>query len=93
VGMGHEHPGLNRWGLFMPDRDIHWVRTDLEMRSGQSSRVMIRVRYRQALQYATLYRETEGMYILFERRQRGITAGQFAAWYDGEELLGSGIIA
>jgi tRNA-specific 2-thiouridylase len=93
VGMGHEHPGLNRWGLFIPDRDIHWVRTDLEMRSGQSSRVMIRVRYRQALQYATLYRETEGMYILFERRQRGITAGQFAAWYDGEELLGSGIIA
>jgi len=44
------------------------------------------------LQQAMLYRETEGLYILFEKRQRGITSGQFAAWYDGEELLGSGVI-
>lgn len=35
----------------------------------------------------------EGAYILFEREQRGITSGQFAAWYDGEELIGSGMIA
>ncbi|TFH48727.1 MAG: hypothetical protein E4G92_03065, partial [Bacteroidia bacterium] len=28
----------------------------------------------------------------FDRQQRGITPGQFAAWYDGEELLGSGVI-
>ncbi|MFN7328689.1 MAG: aminomethyltransferase beta-barrel domain-containing protein, partial [Bacteroidota bacterium] len=24
--------------------------------------------------------------------QRGVTPGQFAAWYDGEELIGSGVI-
>jgi len=34
-----------------------------------------------------------GMYILFEKNQRGITPGQFAAWYDGDELMGSGIIS
>ncbi|OFY51090.1 MAG: tRNA 2-thiouridine(34) synthase MnmA [Bacteroidetes bacterium RBG_13_46_8] len=93
VGMGHAHPGLNRWGLFIPDKGIHWLRHDLALRPGQSMQVLARVRYRQALQHATLHRETEGMVMLFEKRQRGITAGQFAAWYDGEELLGSGVIA
>jgi len=92
VGMGHSHPGLNRWGLFIPDSDIHWLRNDISIRPGQSKNLMVRIRYRQALQQATLYREKEGIYILFEKRQRGITAGQFAAWYEGEELLGSGVI-
>jgi tRNA-specific 2-thiouridylase len=93
VGMGHAHPGLNRWGLFIPGNDIHWLRHDLALGPGQTRQVLARVRYRQALQNATLYREKEGMVMLFEKRQRGITAGQFAAWYDGEELLGSGVIA
>jgi len=92
VGMGHGHPGLNRWGLFIPGDDIHWIRNDIEFSPGQSKKLLVRVRYRQALQQAMLYRETEGLYILFEKRQRGITSGQFAAWYDGEELLGSGVI-
>jgi len=33
------------------------------------------------------------LYILFEKPQRGITPGQFAAWYQNDELIGSGIIA
>jgi tRNA-specific 2-thiouridylase len=52
----------------------------------------VRIRYRQPLQDATLYRREEGLYILFRQAQRGVTAGQFAAWYDGDELLGSGVI-
>jgi tRNA-specific 2-thiouridylase len=32
------------------------------------------------------------MYIVFEKLQRGIAPGQFAAWYDGNELIGSGVI-
>lgn len=92
VGMGHGHPGLNRWGLFIPAEDIHWVRQDMEMRSGESRRMLVRIRYRQPLQQAVLYRRQEGLYIIFDKKQRGITPGQFAAWYDGEELLGSGII-
>jgi tRNA-specific 2-thiouridylase len=62
------------------------------MHAGDERRMMVRVRYRQPLQDATLYRMSDGMYILFDQPQRGITPGQFAAWYDGDELVGSGVI-
>jgi tRNA-specific 2-thiouridylase len=45
------------------------------------------------LQKATLLKNDTGCYILFEHKQKGIAPGQFAAWYNGEELLGSGVIA
>ncbi|HEX2395338.1 MAG TPA: tRNA 2-thiouridine(34) synthase MnmA [Bacteroidales bacterium] len=92
VGMGHNHPGLNRWGLFVPAADIHWIRKDLSMLAGESRKYQVRVRYRQPLQDAVLYMNEEGLHILFDKKQRGITSGQFAAWYDGEELIGSGVI-
>jgi tRNA-specific 2-thiouridylase len=92
VGMGHNHPGLNRWGLFIPSGDIHWIRKDLEMLPGTSLKFQVRIRYRQPLQQATLYMESNGLHVIFDKKQRGITSGQFAAWYDGEELLGSGVI-
>lgn len=92
VGMGHDHPGLNRWGLFIPGADIHWIRPDLALRPGEVRRQLVRVRYRQPLQDATLYMKEEGLYMIFDKKQRGITSGQFAAWYDGEELVGSGVI-
>jgi len=92
VGMGHNHPGLNRWGLCVPAADIHWIRKDMAMQPGDSRRYLVRIRYRQPLQQATLFMKDEGLHIIFDRKQRGITSGQFAAWYDGEELLGSGVI-
>ena len=63
------------------------------MRPGESRRYRVRIRYRQPLQEATLHRREEGLYILFDAPQRGIAAGQFAAWYDGDVLAGSGAIA
>jgi len=93
VGMGDEHPGLNRPGLFIPQADVHWVRPDLALSPGDSRRLMGRIRYRQSLQAMTLYAETEGVYLIFDQPQRGITPGQFAAWYEGDELIGSGVIA
>jgi tRNA-specific 2-thiouridylase len=93
VGMGHSHPGLNRWGLFVPEPDLHWIRDDMQLPVGQNKQLLVRVRYRQPLQHAALYRENEGIYIIFEKKQRGITPGQFAAWYDRDELIGSGVIA
>ena len=54
--------------------------------------MLVRIRYRQPLQSATLIRNEEGIYIMFNKRQRGITPGQFTAWYNGEELAGSGVI-
>ena len=62
------------------------------MSVGDSRRYMVRIRYRQPLQRAELRMTNKGMYILFDEPQRGITAGQFAAWYDGETLCGSGTI-
>jgi tRNA-specific 2-thiouridylase len=41
----------------------------------------------------TLHKVKEGLYMEFETPEKAITPGQFAAWYDGEELIGSGIIA
>jgi tRNA-specific 2-thiouridylase len=93
VGMGEDHPGLNRQGLFIPSSDVHWVRPDLRMEAGESRVYQARIRYRQALENVTLYQEAEGLYLIFERKQRGITPGQFAAWYEGDELVGSGVIA
>ena len=93
VGMGDHHPGLNRQGLFIPESDIHWIRPDYVLHLGESLEVSARIRYRQPLQKATLYRESDGLYIIFEELQRGITPGQFAAWYVNDELLGSGVIS
>ncbi len=93
VGQGHDHPGLNRYGLFVPETDIHWIRPDQAMSIGDKRIYNVRVRYRQALQKACLYKTETGIYILFESIQRGITSGQFAAFYDGDELVGSGVIA
>jgi len=92
VGEGQIHGGLYRKGLFIRAEEVHWIRTDLAMKSGESRDYLVRIRYRQPLQRARLYVREEGCYIIFELQQRGITPGQFAAWYDGEELLGSGPI-
>jgi tRNA-specific 2-thiouridylase len=93
TGMGDSHPGLNREGLFIPEKDIHWVREDLSMQEGETRDYLVRIRYRQKLQEATLFQEEAGLYIIFQEGQRGITPGQFAAWYAGDELLGSGVIS
>ncbi len=92
VGQGHEHPLLLRQGLFIPNEEIHWVRPDLAMTVGEERAYDVRIRYRQPLQKATLRKEEDGLYIDFEQPQRAVVAGQFAAWYAGDVLLGSGAI-
>lgn len=92
TGQGDHHPGLYRKALFIKSDEIHSVRPDLELKPGESRRHEVRIRYRQPLQAATLYRFDEGMYIEFDEPQRGITAGQFAAWHADEEVIGSGVI-
>jgi tRNA-specific 2-thiouridylase len=92
VGEGQAHPGLNRKGLFMRENEIHWIRTDLRMKAGECRDYMVRIRYRQPLQAARLYCRNKGMYIIFDKLQRGIAPGQFAAWYHDDEVIGSGVI-
>lgn len=93
TGMGEDHPGLYRRGLFIPSADEHWIREDLKLPDGASRRYLARIRYRQRLDHCTLHKKKEGLYIVFDQPQKSITPGQFAAWYDGDELIGSGVIS
>ncbi|MBO5499261.1 MAG: tRNA 2-thiouridine(34) synthase MnmA [Bacteroidales bacterium] len=92
VGEGHTHKGLSRSCLRIDPSEIHWIRPDLAMTPGEVRRYRVRIRYRQPLQDATVIMRSNGLYILFDSPQRGITPGQFAAWYDGDEMIGSGVI-
>ncbi|AWW28740.1 tRNA 2-thiouridine(34) synthase MnmA [Echinicola strongylocentroti] len=93
TGLGEDHPGLLRSGLFVPTEDVHWIRDDLRLTPGQSKRYLARIRYRQPLSGATLIMKENGLYVLFDQPQKGVAAGQFVAWYEGEESIGSGVIA
>ena len=105
VGEGHTHKGLSRCCLRIDPSEIHWIRKDLQMTVGEIRRYRVRIRYRQPLQDATLIMRENGLYILFDEPQRGITPGQFAAWYSpveasletaardtSVEMIGSGVI-
>lgn len=93
VGMGENHPGLYRNGLFIPQHDVHWVRPDMALLPGESRQYQARIRYRQPLQTVTLHQKHDGLALVFDIPQRGVTPGQFAVWYNGEELVGSGVIS
>lgn len=93
TGLSSNHPGLFRRGLLIDASETHWIRTDLALSVGESKEVMARIRYRQPLQKARLHQEEKGMYVIFDEPQSAITEGQFVAWYQEDELLGSGVIA
>lgn len=93
TGQGKEHPGLYKKALFVTNDELHWIREDLALNLDETMQVMARIRYRQPLQNATLYKVDSGLYVEFEQPQSAITEGQFVAWYLNEELLGSGVIS
>ena len=93
VGEGDNHPGLYRKALHIATNEVHWIDAAERMTVGEHRRYMVRIRYRQPLQAAELIMTEEGLYILFDEAQRGITAGQFAAWYAEDVLVGSGVIS
>jgi tRNA-specific 2-thiouridylase len=93
VGEGHSFPGLFRKALKINNSEIHWIREDVKLKNGESMEVMARIRHRQPLEKAVIYQFEEGFFMEFENPQSSIAEGQFAAWYIGEELLGSGVIS
>jgi tRNA-uridine 2-sulfurtransferase len=93
MGMGEDHPGLYRKGLFISNEDEHWIRPDLKLDVNESRSYQCRIRYRQKLETCTLHKKADGLYILFDKPQKAITPGQFAAWYHNDELIGSGVIS
>ena len=93
TGQGNSHPGLYKKALFVTNDELHWVREDLAIKVDESLDVMARIRYRQSLQKATLYRVSSGLYVSFQENQSAIMEGQFVAWYLNDELVGSGVIS
>ncbi|MDX1446092.1 tRNA 2-thiouridine(34) synthase MnmA [Lishizhenia sp.] len=91
-GQGEDHPLLNRKALFIKEDEVHWVNPNRSLTPGETRTLKVRIRYRQPLQDATLVMKEDGMYIYFEQYQKGITPGQFAAFYENDELIGSGVI-
>lgn len=92
VGQGDSHPGLYRSVLRIRPDEVHWIRPDRALSVGGSERFSLRIRYRQPLQSGALLMRADGCYLVFDTPQRGAAAGQFASWYDGDELIGSGVI-
>ena len=92
VGQGEDHPGLYRKGLSVKNDDVHWIREGLKLEIGESENYQCRIRYRQALTEAKLTQNNNEFLISFNNLQRGITPGQFVAWYKNDELIGSGVI-
>ncbi|QTY27458.1 tRNA 2-thiouridine(34) synthase MnmA [Flavobacterium sp. CS20] len=93
VGQGKSHPGLYRSGLKVKNKDVHWLREDLKLKTGEKQDYLARIRYRQPLEKATLYQEENDLFIIFKNPQMAIAEGQFVAWYKADELIGSGVIS
>ena len=93
TGQGKSHLGLLKTTLFVTDEELHWVREDLALANGESMTVKARIRYRQILEKATIYKVNKGLFVEFENLQSAITEGQFVAWYLEDELVGSGVIS
>ncbi|WP_370425203.1 tRNA 2-thiouridine(34) synthase MnmA [Tenacibaculum dicentrarchi] len=93
TGEGKNHQGLYRNVLFVSNEELHSVREDLALKSGETMEVEARIRYRQKLEKATLHKVDSGLYVEFENKQSAIQEGQFVAWYINEELVGSGVIS
>ncbi|RXG12294.1 tRNA (5-methylaminomethyl-2-thiouridylate)-methyltransferase [Leeuwenhoekiella aestuarii] len=93
TGQGKNHPGLLRNALFVQEDEVHYIREDLALENGEIRDVEARIRYRQPLQKALLHKTEEGLYVSFYEPQSAISEGQFVAWYDGAECLGSGVIS
>ena len=93
TGQSAAHLGLNRYALKLESNSINWLINNDLISNNTELRCQVRIRYRQALQDARLIASNGELYILFDKKQKGITPGQFAAWYLGEELVGSGVIS
>lgn len=93
TGQGKAHPGLYKRALFVSNDELHWIREDLALNVDDVLEVKARIRYRQPLQKAKLYKVDSGLYVEFSNPQSAITEGQFVAWYQDDELVGSGVIS
>jgi tRNA-specific 2-thiouridylase len=73
----------------------HWIagRAPKPLWHGRTGRYDVAIRYRMEPAPAKVVNGRSGLAITFDEPQRGPTPGQFAVLYDGEELIGSGVIS
>ena len=89
---GDAHLGLNRIALKIKLDEFHIINPNLRLLEGKVFSCWVRIRYRQPLQLVKLLIKEAFVYVLFEELQKGITPGQFAAFYVQDELVCSGVI-
>jgi tRNA-specific 2-thiouridylase len=92
TGQSELHNGLNKYALKIEINSINCLNNNILFNENDELSCRVRIRYRQPLQDAILLRVNGDVFILFSKKQKGITPGQFAAWYQGDELVGSGVI-
>ena len=92
-GQTAEHKALNRIALRIEEDTLTYTNDANEIKQGETRSYMFKIRYRQPMQKGVIIRKESGLFVLFEDYQRGITPGQFCAFYEGEQLIGSGVIA
>ena len=73
-------------------RDVHWVRGEAP-RDPFRAEVKIRYTAREAEALVTPLQNGEQVRVQFDAPQRDITAGQAAVFFEGDRLIGGGIIA
>lgn len=91
-GQTENHLALNRKALYIKPEDFHVVSPNFQLELNIPCEVLLKIRYRQALQKGTLIKKETGYYVLFDILMKGITPGQFAAFYLEDELVASGVI-
>lgn len=93
VGQGDNHWGLISSGLFVSEKEAHWVRPSLKEAVLETHELQCRFRYRQALVGCKLLVIEGGYQVVFGAPDKAVTAGQFVAIYWNDEIVFSGAIA
>jgi tRNA-specific 2-thiouridylase len=82
--------GANDPALFKTEMRVYGLNWHSEFRAGSCE---LRIRYRQPKVPAVIEAEAGGVRVRFAAPQRGVASGQSAVFYDGERVLGGGVIA
>jgi tRNA-uridine 2-sulfurtransferase len=91
VAVGDDDPALYRTTLFATDITETYLNA-LQKVIGKG--ILARIRYRQPLATCTIvaFPSAQELEVQFDVPQRAVAPGQFVAFYEDEELLGSGVI-
>jgi tRNA-specific 2-thiouridylase len=93
TGLKEDHPGLYRKALKLDENGLHFLNNTVSIENLIDKELDLRIRYRQPLQKGRVIVSDNNVYLLFNKAQRGITPGQFAAIYLNQELIASGVIS